>query len=165
MAEDPIPVVVCSGLAGERDRRALRALDEGALAVVTKPQTQHQRFLHESAVVFRDAVRGAAAQARVRQRAGCTARRADGRRRPAPAARAGPGAHGRPLVAIGRVHRAAPRRCELIQKHARRRARDRRRPAHAGGIHARPSRTRLDGLCRMEVKEAADGDRVRPAAP
>jgi two-component system chemotaxis response regulator CheB len=35
MAEDPIPVVVCSALTGDGTDLAMRALDEGALAIVT----------------------------------------------------------------------------------------------------------------------------------
>ena len=43
MAEDPIPVVVCSALTGDGTDLAMRALDEGALAIVTKPKHQHPR--------------------------------------------------------------------------------------------------------------------------
>jgi two-component system chemotaxis response regulator CheB len=67
MAEDPIPVVVCSGLAGRGTEAALRALEEGAVEVVTKPKFGVRDFLHESAVMVIDTVRGAA-QARVRPR-------------------------------------------------------------------------------------------------
>ena len=45
----------------------MRALEQGALAVVTKPRLNIREFLHESAVVLVDAVRGAA-QARVERR-------------------------------------------------------------------------------------------------
>ena len=38
MAEDPIPVVVCSGLAGPGTEAALRALEEGAVDVIAKPK-------------------------------------------------------------------------------------------------------------------------------
>ena len=38
MAEDPIPVVVCSGLAGRGSEVALRALEEGAVDLVEKPR-------------------------------------------------------------------------------------------------------------------------------
>jgi two-component system chemotaxis response regulator CheB len=67
MAEDPIPVVVCSGLGGQGTEAALRALEEGAVEVVTKPKFGVRDFLHESAVMVIDTVRGAA-QARVRPR-------------------------------------------------------------------------------------------------
>ena len=67
MAEDPIPTVVCSGLAGRGTEAALRALEDGAVEVVTKPKFGVRDFLHESAVMLIDTVRGAA-QARLRPR-------------------------------------------------------------------------------------------------
>src|SRR6185369_16341892 len=38
MAEDPIPVVICSGLAGAGSEAALRAVEEGAVEVIAKPK-------------------------------------------------------------------------------------------------------------------------------
>ncbi len=67
MAEDPIPVVVCSGLGGRGTEAALRALDEGAVEVVAKPKLGIKDFLQDSATLLSDAVR-AAAQARIRPR-------------------------------------------------------------------------------------------------
>ncbi|NUQ77691.1 MAG: chemotaxis response regulator protein-glutamate methylesterase [Polyangiaceae bacterium] len=65
MAEDPLPVVVCSALTAKGTASALRALSEGAVAVVAKPELGIRDFLHESAVMLTDTVRGAA-QARLR---------------------------------------------------------------------------------------------------
>lgn len=67
MAEDPIPVVVCSGLGGRGTEAALRALDEGAVEVVAKPKLGIKDFLQDSATLLSDAVR-AAARARIRPR-------------------------------------------------------------------------------------------------
>ena len=67
MAEDPIPVVICSGVAKRGTEAALRALDEGAVDVVAKPQLGVAEFLRDSAVMLSDAVH-AAAHARVRRR-------------------------------------------------------------------------------------------------
>ena len=67
MAEDPIPTLVCSGVAAKGTDKALWALDEGALGIVTKPHIGVGNFLHESALMLIDMVR-AAAQARVKQR-------------------------------------------------------------------------------------------------
>jgi two-component system, chemotaxis family, protein-glutamate methylesterase/glutaminase len=68
MAEDPIPVVVCSGLAARGTEAAIRALEEGAVEVLAKPQLGVRDFLHDSAATLIDTIRGAA-EARVRRRA------------------------------------------------------------------------------------------------
>lgn len=60
MAEAPRPVVVCSGLAASGTELALRALEEGAVEVITKPKVGVRDFLHESAVILLDAVWSAA---------------------------------------------------------------------------------------------------------
>ncbi len=67
MAEDPLPVVVCSGLAYPGSEIAVRALEEGALDVVSKPRLGVKGFLEESADRIVHVVR-AAAEARVRRR-------------------------------------------------------------------------------------------------
>ncbi len=64
MAESPLPVVVCSGLAAKGTDLALRALEEGAVEIITKPKLGVREFLHESAVLLLDAV-WSAAEARV----------------------------------------------------------------------------------------------------
>lgn len=64
MAEAPLPVVVCSGYAAKGTDLALRALEEGAVEIITKPKLGVRDFLHESAVVLLDAV-WSAAEARV----------------------------------------------------------------------------------------------------
>ncbi|MFZ0817135.1 MAG: chemotaxis-specific protein-glutamate methyltransferase CheB, partial [Candidatus Sulfotelmatobacter sp.] len=67
MMEMPTPVVVCSGLAARGTELALRALEEGAVEVITKPKVGVREFLHESAVTLLDAV-WSASQAHVRLR-------------------------------------------------------------------------------------------------
>jgi len=67
MAESPIPVVICSGLAAKGTELALRALEEGAVEVITKPKLGVRDFLHESAVLLLDAV-WSAAEARIAPR-------------------------------------------------------------------------------------------------
>jgi len=67
MATDPLPVVVCSGLAGPGTEVALHALEEGAIEIVTKPRLGLKGFLEDSANRIVHAVR-AAAQARIRAR-------------------------------------------------------------------------------------------------
>ena len=67
MAEMPLPVVVCSGLAEKGTELAMSALALGAVEVITKPKLGVRDFLHESAVMLLDAV-WSAAQATVRPR-------------------------------------------------------------------------------------------------
>jgi two-component system chemotaxis response regulator CheB len=56
MAEAPRPIVVCSGLAASGTELAMRALENGAVEVITKPKVGVRDFLHESAVMLVDAV-------------------------------------------------------------------------------------------------------------
>ncbi|HBE95350.1 MAG TPA: chemotaxis response regulator protein-glutamate methylesterase [Desulfovibrio sp.] len=65
MSQHPIPVVICSSLAEEGDETTLRALEYGAVEIVTKPKVGTKKFLEESAIRICDAVR-AAAQAKPR---------------------------------------------------------------------------------------------------
>jgi len=70
MAEDPIPVIVCSALA-ERDHGVvLTALREGAVDVVAKPAWGVRDFVADSAAVFIEKVRAAASSRLVRSSAG-----------------------------------------------------------------------------------------------
>ena len=59
MSEDPIPVVVCSGLAGAGTEAALRALEEGAVDLVEKPRLGVKDFLEDSATRLVGVVRAA----------------------------------------------------------------------------------------------------------
>jgi len=68
MAQHPIPVVICSSLAEEGAQSTLKALEYGAVEIVTKPRLGSKQFLEESQVTLCQAVKGAAA-ARVRPHA------------------------------------------------------------------------------------------------
>ena len=68
MAQSPLPIVVCSGLAERGTAQAISALELGAVEVITKPKLGVREFLHESAVMLLDAV-WSAAHARVRPQA------------------------------------------------------------------------------------------------
>jgi len=61
MAERPMPVVICSALAARGTENAVRALEEGAIDIVAKPQYAVRDFLNESAVMLTDTIRAAAA--------------------------------------------------------------------------------------------------------
>ena len=61
MSQHPIPVVICSSLAEEGARSTMRALDYGAVEIITKPRLGTKQFLEDSRLVLCQAVKGAAA--------------------------------------------------------------------------------------------------------
>jgi two-component system chemotaxis response regulator CheB len=65
MTQHPIPVVICSSLAEEGAQSTLRAIEYGAVEIITKPRLGTRQFLEESRTAICDAVK-AAAHARVR---------------------------------------------------------------------------------------------------
>ena len=65
MAQHPIPVVICSSLAEEGAQSTLKALEYGAVDIITKPRLGSKQFLEESRITLCNAVKAAAA-ARVR---------------------------------------------------------------------------------------------------
>ncbi|MBF0215090.1 MAG: chemotaxis response regulator protein-glutamate methylesterase, partial [Magnetococcales bacterium] len=60
MSQHPIPVVMCSSLTGEGTETALRALEYGAVEIITKPRMGTKEFLEESRIRICDAVKAAA---------------------------------------------------------------------------------------------------------
>ena len=60
MRERPLPVVVCSSYAEDGSDMALRALELGAVDILAKPRGGVREFLHDSAVMLVESVRGAA---------------------------------------------------------------------------------------------------------
>jgi len=65
MSQHPIPVVICSSLAEEGAQSTIKALEYGAVDIVTKPRLGTRQFLEDSRVALCEAVKAAAA-ARVR---------------------------------------------------------------------------------------------------
>jgi two-component system, chemotaxis family, protein-glutamate methylesterase/glutaminase len=157
MAEDPIPTVVCSGVAAKGTEKALSALDEGALGIVTKPKIGVGNFLHESALMLIDTVKSAA-QARVKQRYPFPNIPRGHPVVPAPARRQEM-APAHSIVAIGASTGGTEALTEVLTA----------MPPDAPGIvivqHMPEVFTaafarRLNDMCRIEVKEGADGDRI-----
>jgi two-component system, chemotaxis family, protein-glutamate methylesterase/glutaminase len=72
MSQHPIPVVICSSLAEEGAQSTLKALEYGAVDIITKPRLGSKKFLEESTIMLCQAVK-AAAGARPRPRAHHTA--------------------------------------------------------------------------------------------
>jgi two-component system, chemotaxis family, protein-glutamate methylesterase/glutaminase len=60
MAQHPIPVVLCSSLAGKGSETAIKALESGAVDIIHKPQLGTKQFLEESRILICDVVKAAA---------------------------------------------------------------------------------------------------------
>jgi two-component system chemotaxis response regulator CheB len=60
MAQHPIPVVMCSSLTESGSETALKALEYGAVDIIQKPRMGTKEFLEESKVSICDAVKAAA---------------------------------------------------------------------------------------------------------
>ena len=167
MTERPTPVVICSTLTEKGARTTMEALAAGAVAIVTKPKLGLKQFLNEAGEELVATVR-AAARANVR-RLGVRAEVAPPLVPPKLSADAilapcGP----RPMtqttehvVALGtstggtqaleQVLTALPRVCPgivIVQ--------------HMPEKFTEAFAARLDGLCRIEVREARHNDRVVP---
>ena len=153
MSSDPIPVVVCSALAGEGTQAAIRALEHGAVDVVAKPRLGVRDFLNESADALVDTLR-AASKARLRIAAAAPV----ATEKASPIVVAPPSAT---IIAAGASTGGTEAIREFLQ----------RMPANAPPIaivqHMPEGFTdafarRLNDLVTMEVREARDGDRFTP---
>jgi two-component system, chemotaxis family, protein-glutamate methylesterase/glutaminase len=60
MAQHPIPVVICSSLSQNGGETAMKALEYGAVDVIAKPVVGTRQFLEESRQLFCDAAKAAA---------------------------------------------------------------------------------------------------------
>ena len=67
MSQHPLPVVICSSLTDAGSETAIKALEYGALEIITKPRLGAKQFLEESKIRICDAVK-AAAQAKIKIR-------------------------------------------------------------------------------------------------
>lgn len=162
MSQHPIPVVICSSLAEERAETTLRALEYGAVEIIQKPKLGTKQFLEESRVRICDAVK-AAARARVKRlaplgavEAKLTADAVLPKARPGATAMAettekvvvvGASTGGTEALRVFLEALPADAPGTVIVQHM---------PEGFTAAFAR----RLDGLCRVRVKEAADGDTV-----
>jgi two-component system chemotaxis response regulator CheB len=66
MSEKPIPVIIISSLTDKGTDTALKALELGAVEIITKPQMNTKQFIEESKIKLCDAVK-AASHARLRK--------------------------------------------------------------------------------------------------
>ncbi|PLX84143.1 MAG: chemotaxis response regulator protein-glutamate methylesterase [Desulfuromonas sp.] len=163
MAHSPIPVVMCSSLTEKGAEITMKALQYGAVDVINKPRMGAKQFLEESRVLICDSVKGAA-RARVRKLASLTST-------PEPKLTADV-ILDRPrqietfrtteqIVAVG----ASTGGTEALRVYLQS------LPFDAPGVvivqhmpeqFTKAFASRLNGICRITVKEAADGDTVIP---
>lgn len=159
MDESPLPVVVCSSLTESSSELTMKALLLGAVDVVLKPRVRMGEALSDSAIALIDTVR-AASQARVGRAR--SRRPAEPRRRLAmPKVPATGRSSAREVIAIGAstggtealklLLDAMPADAPpmVIVQHM---------PEHFTGAFAR----RLNETSAMSVREAVEGDVVRP---
>ncbi len=167
MAQRPIPVVMCSSLTEDGSATLMQALEAGAVDVILKPRVDTEQFLREARVHVCDAVK-AAAQAQLRRlpaRAAVAAHPPPERKLsadvmlPPPVAGHAMARTTDTVVCIGASTGGTESLRVVLEA----------LPVSSPGIvivqHMPEKFTeafarRLDTLCDMEVKEAADGDAV-----
>jgi two-component system chemotaxis response regulator CheB len=156
MAEDPIPIVICSVMTQGAADMACQALVEGAVDIVTKPHLGVRGFLEESTVLLTDTLRAAAAATLPRPAALRLVSKPSEPRGAsvAPAKRAADA-----VVAVGASTGGTEALCVLLGA----------LPEDAPGLvvvqhmpagFTGPFARRLDAVCAISVKEAKDGDSV-----
>lgn len=163
MDQHPLPVIVCSSLAGHGSEAALQAIEAGAVDVIARPRVGARQFLLESSIAIRDAVKAAAQTnvqrlRRLRQMVPTEKLTADAILPPASA----PGrvqATTDTVVCIGASTGGTEALRMLLEA----------LPADCPGIvivqhmpenFTRAFADRLNSLCTIKVKEAANGDPV-----
>jgi two-component system chemotaxis response regulator CheB len=156
--EEPLPVVVCSGLAGPGSEMAVRALQEGAVEIIPKPMLGVGDFLRESRARFVESIRNAArARPRLVRRGPVTREEPEQLERPAPPLLTvttdkvvAVGASTGGTEALRQLLETMPPDCPgiVIVQHM---------PEQFTSAFAK----RLHAVCRIEVKEAEFGDRVQ----
>jgi two-component system chemotaxis response regulator CheB len=161
MTQHPIPVVMCSSLTEKGCETTLKALEYGALDIITKPRLGTKQFFEESRILICDAVK-AAAQASGKvispKRKKVEKKLTADAVLPAPAGRAMARTTER-IVAVGASTGGTEALREFLEA----------LPQDCPGIvivqHMPENFTtsfaqRLDDICSIAVKEAANGDSV-----
>jgi two-component system chemotaxis response regulator CheB len=164
MAQHPVPVVMCSSLVEEGTQTLLQALDAGAVDVIQKPKVDVAEQLLETKIQICDSIK-AAARARLREtRRGAPEPLTPEKKLTADAMLPPPVRHAmarttETIICMGASTGGTQSLAEVLVT----------LPPAAPGIvivQHMPERfttsfaKRLDSVCQVEVKEAADGDAV-----
>ncbi|GFM38396.1 protein-glutamate methylesterase/protein-glutamine glutaminase [Desulfovibrio psychrotolerans] len=163
MTQHPIPVVICSAVTEKGAEATFKALEYGAVEIITKPRLSTKQFLEESAIRICDAVKAAARarMKRVTEKLKVSPKlSADAMLPPPSSATRTVGATGKVVVvgastggteALAALLMGMPANCPpiAIVQHM---------PEHFTNAFA----SRLNLSCAMYVKEAEDNDRMEP---
>ncbi|MFP3861229.1 MAG: response regulator, partial [Bacteroidales bacterium] len=68
MSQHPLPVVIISSLTEKATRSGIKALELGAVDIITKPRMDSRKFIHEAKIRICDAVKAAAVSKLKRRR-------------------------------------------------------------------------------------------------
>ena len=163
MAQDPIPVVMCSSLTEKGAEVTMKALQYGAVEIINKPRMGAKKFLEESQVLICDAVK-AASRARVRRLASLVndpepkltadvmlsqPKRVENFQTTEKIIAVGASTGGTEALRVFLQSLPYDAPGVVIVQHM---------PQHFTAAFAK----RLNGICRITVKEAVDGDTIIP---
>jgi two-component system chemotaxis response regulator CheB len=165
MSQQPLPVIMCSALTEQGCETTLKALEYGAVDIITKPKVGVKLFFKESQILLCDSVK-AAARARIKRISPAALPRQVEKKLTADVMLPPPTGKGKAMIrttervvtvgastggteALRIFLEELPLDCPgvVIVQHM---------PEH----FTRAFADRLNTLCRIEVKEAADGDSV-----
>ena len=162
MTQNPIPIVVCSYLTEENSDAAVKAMQYGAIEIITKPKLGTKQFLEESRVRICDAVKAAdltRARRTAAPRAAQTAPKLSADAVIPRSTRRGLILRTDKIVVVGASTGGTDALRRFLEA----------MPADAPGIvivqhmpehFTKAFSKRLDGLCTVTVKEAEDNDTV-----
>ncbi|HEX9160633.1 MAG TPA: chemotaxis protein CheB, partial [Thermoanaerobaculia bacterium] len=155
MSADPIPVVICSGMANRESDLGIRALEDGAVDIIAKPKLGVRDFIEEYARDIIEVIRNAAASRPQRRPSAGVAQAAAA----APAKAAGIRYTTDKIVAVAASTGGTEAIRTLLQ------AMPPDAPAlvivqHMPAVFTAAFAKRLHEVCRIDVKEAAAGDKL-----
>jgi two-component system chemotaxis response regulator CheB len=175
MAQCPVPVIMCSALTEDGSETMIEALEAGAVDIIPRPRLDTRQFLQESSVRICDAVKAAACvkMGRRSPRTAAGGRDTDGFLPVRPKLSADvvlpPPSPSQRVRAAGSLDRVVCVGASTGGTESLREVLERLPPdcpgivvvQHMPEVFTAAFARRLDGLCRVRVKEAENGDMVR----